>query len=52
MKRLILALVIAGVVFGTILVLNTALPLAGETAGSGSTTDASGWNGMSLMGGP
>ena len=52
MKRLIVALVIAGVVFGTILVLNSALPLAGESAGSSSTPDNSGWNGISLMGGP
>jgi len=52
MKRLIVALLIVGVIFGTILVLNTALPRADGTAGIGSTTDDSGWNGISLMGAP
>ena len=52
MKRLIVALLVAGVLFGTMLVLNTALPSADETAGSGSSSDGSGWNGISLMGAP
>ncbi len=54
MKRLIIALVVAGMFFGTVLLLDAPLPLTGETAESGtiSTSDGSGLGGINLMGSP
>ena len=58
MKRLIVALLVSGILFGTIWVLAGALPLTDPTAGSGSNSFSNGgdpWTSgpsFSLMGSP
>ena len=58
MKRLIVAMLVAGILLGTIWALNATLPLTGGTEESSANSNGNswdgdgGWGGMSLMGAP